>query len=45
MGVGICVVGVGLLVGFAYDNLKVETTYLFIGLIVFAVGQILQRKK
>lgn len=45
MGVGICVVGVGLMVGFAYDNLKVETTYLLAGLIVFGIGQLLQRKK
>jgi hypothetical protein len=45
MGVGICIVGVGLLVGLSYDNLKVETTYLLTGLIVFCVGQLLQRKK
>jgi hypothetical protein len=45
MGVGICIVGVGLLVGLAYDNLKLETTYLLTGLIVFGVGQFLQRKK
>jgi hypothetical protein len=45
MGVGICIVGVGLLVGLAYDNLKVETTYLLTGLIVFCAGQLLQRKK
>lgn len=45
MGVGICIVGVGLMVGLAYDNLKVETTYLFAGLILFIIGQLIQRKK
>jgi hypothetical protein len=45
MGVGICIVGVGLMVGLAYDSLKVETTYLLTGLIVFCIGQLLQRKK
>lgn len=45
MGVGICIVGVGLMVGLAYNNLKVETTYLLTGLIVFCVGQLLQRDK
>jgi hypothetical protein len=45
MGVGICIVGVGLMVGLAYDNLKVETTYLLTGLIVFCIGQLMQRKK
>lgn len=45
MGVGICVVGVGLLVGLAYDNLKVESTYLLVGLLVFALGQLLQRSR
>ena len=43
MGVGICVVGVGLMVGLAYDNLKVESTYLIVGLILFCIGQLLQR--
>jgi len=45
MGVGICIVGVGLMVGLAYDNLKVETTYLLSGLILFAIGQMLQKTK
>ncbi len=45
MGIGICVVGVGLMVGLAYDNLKVETTYLLAGLVTFGVGQFLQRRK
>ena len=44
MGLGICVVGVGLMVGLAYDNLKVETTYLLAGLLLFGAGQLLQRK-
>ena len=33
------------MVGLAYDNLKVETTYLLVGLIVFCIGQLMQRKK
>jgi hypothetical protein len=45
MGIGICIVGVGLMVGLAYDNLKVETTYLLAGLILFGVGQLLERTK
>lgn len=45
MGIGICVVGVGLIVGLSYDNLKVESTYLLVGLLVFFVGQVLQRTK
>ncbi|MBV8880513.1 MAG: hypothetical protein JO332_11145 [Planctomycetaceae bacterium] len=45
MGIGICIVGVGLMVGLAYDNLKVETTYLLTGLIVFCIGQLMQRGK
>jgi len=45
MGVGICIVGVGLMVGLAYDNLKVETTYLLSGLILFCIGQLLQKTK
>ena len=45
MGVGICIVGVGLMVGLAYNNLKVESTYLLAGLVVFALGQLLQRSK
>jgi hypothetical protein len=45
MGIGICIVGVGLLVGLVYNNLKVETTYLLAGVILFGVGQLLQRNK
>jgi hypothetical protein len=45
MGVGICVVGVGLMVGLAYDNLKVESIYLLAGLLLFSAGQVIQRKK
>jgi len=45
MGVGICITGVGLMVGLAYDNLKVESTYLLVGLVVFCIGQLMQRKK
>ena len=45
MGIGICVVGVGLLVGLSYDNIKVESVYLLVGLLFFSAGQMLQRKK
>jgi hypothetical protein len=45
MGVGICIVGVGIMVGVAYDNQKVEITYLLGGLILFGLGQLLQRNK
>ncbi len=45
MGVGICIVGVGVMVGITYDNQKVELTYLLAGLLVFAGGQLLQGRK
>jgi len=45
MGLGICIVGVGLMVGLSYNNLKVEATYLLAGLLVFCLGQLLQRRK
>ncbi|HVR85124.1 MAG TPA: hypothetical protein VMU54_12485 [Planctomycetota bacterium] len=45
MGIGICIVGVGLLVGLVYDNLKVETTYLVAGVILFGVGRLLEGRK
>jgi hypothetical protein len=45
MGLGICVVGVGLMVGLTYNNLKVESVYLLAGLLLFSAGQLLQRAK
>lgn len=45
MGFGICVVGVGLLIGLGYNNLKAETAYLVAGLLLFAAGQLLQKTR
>jgi hypothetical protein len=45
MGLGICVVGVGLITGIAYNNLKVELAYLVSGLLLFFAGQLITRKK
>lgn len=45
MGLGICVVGVGLMIGLGYNNLKAETAYLVAGLLLFCAGQLLQRAK
>jgi hypothetical protein len=45
MGLGICVVGVGLLIGIQYDSLKAELAYLLAGLLLFSAGQLLTRKK
>lgn len=45
MGLGICVVGIGLLTGVAYNNLKVEVAYLVAGLLLFFAGQMITRKK
>jgi hypothetical protein len=45
MGLGICVVGVGLLIGIQYDSLKAELAYLLSGLLLFSAGQLLTRKK
>lgn len=42
MALGICVVGVGLLVGLSYDNLKVELAYLLAGLLLFSAGRLAQ---
>jgi hypothetical protein len=45
MGLGICVVGVGLMVGLVYDSLKVELAYLLAGLLLFSAGQLFARRK
>jgi len=45
MGVGICIVGVGLLVGLTYKNLNAELAYLVVGGVLFLIGQGVQRKK
>lgn len=43
-GLGICVVGVGLLVGLNYGSLKSELAYLLSGLLLFSAGQLCLRK-
>jgi hypothetical protein len=45
MGFGICVVGVGLLIGIQYDSLKAELAYLLAGLLLFSAGNLITRKK
>jgi hypothetical protein len=45
MGLGICVVGVGLITGISYNNLKVELVYLISGLLLFFAGQLVTKKK
>ena len=44
MGVGICVVGVGLMVGLTENNIKVELVWLIAGLLFFFAGQLLVGK-
>jgi hypothetical protein len=44
MGLGICVVGTGLLIGIAYQSLKAELAYLVAGLLLFSAGRLLARK-
>jgi hypothetical protein len=43
-GLGICVVGVGLMIGLSYDSLKSELVYLLAGVLLFSVGQLCLRK-
>ncbi len=45
MGLGICVVGTGLIIGIFYNSLKAELAYLLAGLLLFGAGQLLQRGK
>ena len=45
MGLGICVVGVGLLIGLEYKSLKAELAYLLSGLLLFSAGNMISRKK
>ena len=45
MGLGICVVGVGLIIGLSYNSLKAELAYLLAGLLLFSAGQLMARKK
>lgn len=42
MGFGICVVGIGLLIGLSYNNLKAELAYLVAGLLLFSAGRLVQ---
>ncbi len=45
MGLGLCVVATGLLIGVAYQSLKAELAYLLAGLLLFSAGQLLARKQ
>jgi len=47
-GVGICVVGVGLMVGLSYNTesaFKAEVAYFVAGLLLFGAGTLLQGKQ
>jgi hypothetical protein len=44
MGLGICVVGVGALIGITTGNLKPELAYFLSGLLLFSAGQLCLRK-
>jgi hypothetical protein len=44
MGLGICVVGVGALIGITKGNLKPELAYFLSGLHLFSAGQLLLRR-
>ena len=47
-GLGICVVGVGLMVGLSYNSdssFKAEVAYFVAGLLLFGAGLLIQGKK
>lgn len=44
MGFGICVVGIGLLIGLPSHNLRVELAYLIAGLLLFSAGRLILPK-
>lgn len=47
-GVGICVVGVGLLIGLSYNSdssFRAEVAYFVSGLLLFGAGRLIQGKK
>jgi hypothetical protein len=47
-GVGICVVGVGLMVGISYNtdsSFRAEIAYFVSGLLLFGAGMLIQGKK
>jgi len=44
MGLGICVVGVGALIGITTGNLKPELAYFLSGLLLFSAGHLLQSR-
>jgi len=47
-GVGICVVGVGLMIGISYNtdsSFRAEIAYLVSGLLLFGAGMLIQGKK
>jgi hypothetical protein len=45
MGVGICVVGVGLMIGIYYKSEKAELAYLLAGLLLFSAGNLIAKKR
>jgi hypothetical protein len=44
MGLGLCIVGMGLLIGLTYQSLKGELAYLIAGLLFFSAGQLIRKK-
>jgi hypothetical protein len=44
MGLGLCIVGMGLVLGVFYQNLKPELAYLLAGLLFFSAGQLIRGK-
>jgi hypothetical protein len=44
MGVGLCIVGMGFILGVYYKNLKPELTYLIAGGLVFHAGYLARGK-
>ena len=45
MGLGICVVGVGLMLGIANNDQKIELIYLVAGLLFFSAGRLILPKQ
>ena len=45
MGFGICVVGVGLMIGISADSLKAELAYFVAGMLFFSAGLLVQGGK
>lgn len=45
MGLGLCVVGMGPILGIFYNSLKPELAYLMAGLLLFSAGHLIREKK